>query len=75
MSEYGRLQSLVSSRTESGKIDEAAQQLLISYVSELTRVILDQSFLLSKLRQSNKIEASDIAFILGKIIYIYLFIY
>lgn len=65
MSEYNRLQLLVNSRTESGKIDESAQQLVISYISELTRAILDQSYIISKLRQSNKIEASDIAFIMG----------
>ena len=55
MSEYNRLQLLVNSRTESGKIDESAQQLVISYISELTRAILDQSYIISKLRQSNKI--------------------
>ena len=65
MSEYHRLQALVASRSETGKIDDSAQQLLLSYLSELTRVLLDQANLLARSRHSNKIEPSDIAFILG----------
>jgi transcription initiation factor TFIID subunit TAF12 len=62
-----RLQALLIQRLgTNGRMDDQGQRLLIEYTQELSRTILEHALLVAKHRDSTKVEASDIAFILEK---------
>jgi histone H3/H4 len=65
-----RLQLLITHRINSGsgKMDEMGQRLILEYIQELTRTILEHASSLAKYRDSKKIEPADVALIFGNIL-------
>lgn len=64
----GRLQALFAQRVGSNanvKMDEMGQRLVLDYVQELTRSILESAFTLTRYHDSKRIEMADISLILG----------
>jgi transcription initiation factor TFIID subunit TAF12 len=62
-----RLHALLVQRlTANARMDEMGQRLLIEYTQELSKTLLEHALLVAKHRDSAKVEAADIAFILEK---------